>query len=374
MSGLAVRYARRWDAKLRRENYNLRLWILTFSGIAIESFVLFPAFPAALSFIASIGQSQSQAPEPVAAQVYLILYYVIPIAFSVPASLAFTPKRLVSPLNILVGAAGIYGIVFLDYLIDTQGLSLTEKELVTDVQQAIIIWVVLTGLGAIIGFGETYVVRLLVGLNGDMEALDSGVNPARKTFLIPVSFDRLSTVLEDDTNIQAWGVSTPRRRKRIITIRSYSSSDIQVILMVRPFDPNNSELVTVAYQKSFYSILQSEAASRVRDGMVRDVVGQLGVAPAIMNRDSGLSIRAANIALVPTRSALAPLSEASKFYVGLVASTLTLLGLLVAEFYIHPSSEFFASSIVAVLVAFIAEVAPTVKQYLEDRELDKDNE
>jgi len=189
--------------------------------------------------------------------------------------------------------------------------------------------------------------------------------------LIPVSIDRLSRILEDDTNLQAWDVLAPIRKKRVMTVRSNATYRIQIIMLAKAFDANNSELATVAFEKSFYSILQSDVASQIRDGMVRDMAGQLNVVCATMNADSCLSARVASLAMSPTKSALAPLSEGSKFYLGLVLSTLVLLVVLAGEFYIHQSSEFFASSLVAVLIAFIVELAPTIKEQLENSATDE---
>ncbi len=336
-------------------------------GAVLESLILLPAIPEVPSFIQAILQNTGITPPP-SQWVYLMLYYAIPIIYSIPASLAFTPKRVVSPLNILMGASSLYSIYLASSLVQSYPYFLVFE-------YGAIIWLLFFAVALIVGIPEAWLVRLLVGLNGDMDSLSMGSNPARKTYIVPVPFQKVVEIIFNPTNLDVWDMPKPRRKKNEVILQSYSSYEHQKLFIVRPHDSDNTIIASVAFEKRFYSIYQSEVASRRRDRLVQDIYDQLHLPmEGVVGTEDSVSLKAVEKVLSPTHSVFAPISEASKFLLGIVILTAVLLAISSAEFFIHPNNGFWASSILLIVIAFVVELAPSVKEYLESRAAESEEE
>ena len=204
------------ESQIVRNSALIREITLTFLGAGIQV-----AF--SLSVMTQFVQDMRGSPQLVTGdQTFEIIYLLLPIFYCIPASLLFTPKRLISPLFIqLLTFVFAQLIVYpsivqnpIIFLLQTSNGNQSVSAAQYSEQFSVLYFLILIVAGVV----QFFAVRWVVGLNGN----ENDVN--QKTFTFPVEYAKLKTMMLGRTFRSISGLTfRDGRRDRYILLANYAA-------------------------------------------------------------------------------------------------------------------------------------------------------
>lgn len=302
---------------------------------------------------------------------YLSGFAVLPILYCIAASLFFSPKRIVSPLNIQIFAwmtfaaiefLHMYNTLYIGYYIPTTSM------INTMFSQWVFVAFILCFVFIFAGFVQLFIVRLVVGPNL--------IGVSRKTYFINANFKIVDDVIGK--------VEDYRRKEESDGYLVYKMpiGFVDSVLMVIGSDANDknqSILATVAYTSGIYSYQQTDASGAIRDKTVFEIEGRLRHvdSPAIIKESKDelcdpISMIAYDLAIKPTRTPFKRteklVSQIPYFYKAVMVVTFILI--LIVQFafftpYIHIDTNTWISTTILLVFAFLAEAVIPLRDEIQ---------
>ncbi|MGB8779682.1 MAG: hypothetical protein WCD81_03430 [Candidatus Bathyarchaeia archaeon] len=309
---------------------------------------------------------------------YLAGWSILPILYCIIASLYFSPKRIVSPLNTQIFAWLILSVVeFLheyDTLYSYYNYYTHTPPPVAQINTMISTWAsnsfALFFIFVFAGLGQLLMVRLMVGPNL--------IGVWRKTYAVNAKCEVLDSVLCE--------LEDYRRHEEDdgLIVYKMPTGFVDKVLMVLGPDPRNKDhslLATVAYHSGVYSYEQSDESAVKRNRTIFEIEGRLRHAdsPATIEElkeelYDPATARAYDLAIKPTRTPFKRMeklvSQIPPFYKWFMAITSVLIVLVqVAYFtsYFHIDTNTWISTTVLLLFAFFAEAAIPLRDEIQAR-------
>lgn len=228
--------------------------LATLVGVAIETSLTIP-------FVVIVSEIARNVPVTVNldAEVFyvlVILLLLFPLPYSVYISFQIKPKRMISPLNILMGAWAMDSIV-----------GLVSEYQATASLQAPYIFVIylLAFISYMVGITETAFAGWLVGLD------DEGTS--RKTFSVNLPASMVVKVVQSDAFVPH-GLKVIENEPQVLVLeRRYRTGERIVFGLARQIGNPNAETIvaTVAFKEGTYYVKEDKDASNSRDTMIHDL-------------------------------------------------------------------------------------------------------
>ncbi len=222
------------NSKLQEETAWYFALVLLGAGINVA--IILPIAAQAVNAIAGIN--------PVPFYGAVLLYGVVGVVYSTAASLAFKPKRFVSPITIQMLAVPILGILFVDYVLRL----VTPPALGSILSSSLILlYVLIAMILYLIGRLQQRIVLYFVGLRGTKE------DTIRDLWLLEGKLDDVLAVMSQKELRYALDISPAEElRKNIFLFSTGALEEQKLFLVLRgPVKGENlSELGSVAYEVS----------------------------------------------------------------------------------------------------------------------------
>lgn len=316
----------------------------------------FPSFPNLFSFVYP--------------QVFFGFLFA-PIIYCTILSMLFKPKRLVSPLNVEIGAFVIIGIWFF-FLTGSDPFTLIT-----------VLGTLLTlGFVAVIalpiGYIQRLIVRVLIGLDYDEE------NIQQITYSCNADFETLKTVFSS-TFLKAWQFKIVRNEEQLAVIKAVlkpslaSSKNVVFALTPDSRDSNQSVLSVVVYRQTLNYVTGSVEDMELMKGfekIIRQKLFDIKVTYDLTeDKTVGTEIQVLTklYAKEPTKSVFGVAKEpligvwrTSHYYFYAIAVTIAIVFGLTLAYVTRPSNTYLDSIILAILV-LIAEIGIPLRDELNRR-------
>ena len=332
--------------KTARERSTILLMLFTLVGIVPELILALPILTGAADTI-RLGSIPIPALDPL----LFVLYPSIPIIYSATLSHLFKPKRIVSPLNIQLGTTAVISMIIAGFILTQPPTSLTPHQLSGNFAVSWIFWSLIL---LVLGFFQTLVVLMVVGLNTEhLPTLSYSIN------------ERFATVAEffDEDFLYTTELHVRTRQKEFLMLEGRYSRGERIILALgrERLDALKSTLATVAYDRRFYELMASRKAIVKRDSIIRDIKGRLSEKNAsvrleVCEPDDYVSKKAHDHALIPTRSkisiGLAVVKSVPRYYLYAIILTFLAFG-VVSLAFITGSLQIDIGTYITIVIVFI---------------------
>jgi hypothetical protein len=310
-----------------------------------------------------------------------ISYLFFPIIYCTIASMIFKPKRLVSPLNVQIGAFVLTGT---EFFLSTRNSPLTSFTIMASM-------VVLTIVAAIaipVGYIQRFIVRVLIGLDSDEE------NIQQITYSCNADFEILTEKVLDSVFLNRWKFTTLRDDDFIKlykwTLKTSITASTNVILAVAPNSAEKegekfggSVLVFVVYRKTLNYIMGSKDDLALVEDFCKIIRQKLFDIKVIydLTEDKTIGLEVSKLAKLyakqPTKSifgiAKEPIIEvwhASHYHAYAIASFVGIIALLSVAFGLrlgNIDSNTYLNIIILVVLVFLAELGVSLREELTRR-------
>jgi hypothetical protein len=351
---------------MQREQILLRLAVLIFSGGVINS---------ALLLLTIIKESQelqtdylygkAQIPFITTAPELTLLYLGFGILFSLGASFSFYPRRIVSPFYIQFVTASI--LLTILYTFSFVGHPVVVD---TNLIQAVILAFLLTyGLLAGVGVLQGYVLRRLIGVNGNRENIDI------QTYSITASHQNLMKIVTARKFLYDNDLFINKSYTDSIVLQSTLSTTEKhaIVLIPHPTDKEKTILAITSYLIR-YDWLQTPSTTYGREKI-------LGVISRILETETKTEIKiesigddkvATNIALdltlKATTSPLGNLRNLPKRR-AIVFSSIVLVAIVVSGIHFYDSTiinnDEFINGLIFIVISAVLTVVPLIREKTE---------
>jgi hypothetical protein len=236
--------------KLRSEMSNIRYLILVFLGAGINFSIGIGVMLSSLTaLVRNPAQALSSKGLPTSVAILAISYFAIGIIYATCMSLAFRPKRIISPLYVQIVTAS-----FVPILIVALQLLQPIYNFATVAFLALGYFVLSLMMFFIAGIGQTIIVRYLVGLNGTKEDTDTF------RLLIDSKLENVLKVLRNDEVQEALRLDGEERKigehSRLFRTSRTEAPQLFIVVMADSEDKNKTHLATVSYREYFYGIVK----------------------------------------------------------------------------------------------------------------------
>ena len=300
-------------------------------------------------------------------------FAILPILYCISASLFFTPKRIVSPLNMQIFAWLMLSIIEFshDYNQLFSSFNMPSSSMVnTMVSQWFGVSFVSLFIFVFVGGGQLLVVRLVVGPNL--------IGVWRKTFTITTDCEHAGKVLDEIDDYRKEEVNGHVVYKMPLGF----IDKVLLVLGPDPRDNKHSILATVAYHSGIYSYEQSDESANEREKTIFEIEGRLKHTdpPATIEElkeelyDS-TSILAYDLAIKPTRTPFKRteklISQIPYFYKAFMAVTFILIVTVQVAYFTHYlphiDANTWLSTTVLLAFAFFAEAAIPLRDEIQEQ-------
>lgn len=344
--------------KLRKDDSLIRLSVLTGLGAGIQIFyIAFQVWNFSREGIQDLSSLEPQTP-------LLIGYFIITIAFSIPASLSFKPKRIVSPLYIqIITGVFILGIIS-NYLILNANL-FSERA----IQNALVSTLLIVVTMIVTGFVQTEIVKRVVGLNGILNDLD------RKTYRLSTDFQKISSEMRKKPflNLSDFKIIEFDNNTLVLASKSYVHEKLVLVASEDPKKPLETILATVSYEVKHESITKSENASAIMKSVVMYLINTIkNLEPSIQiveeSLENEISNKASVYALSPTRSKFAGLRGTPRYYI-FVTIFIAVVGIAttIAYFVEIFGEELYFGTLVLIALEALFVFVPLVRESSKEK-------
>lgn len=341
---------------LAQEAAGMRVVFLTFIGAGLELIPAIPFIANASSFVKGYT-----AVSPISDPTLIILGFALfPVAYGLSTTLAFRPKRLVSPTHIQSLAVTLATIVFAISLF-MPPLPLQPITSSTAVQ-GLELWFLFAVLLVFTGMVQTAGVRLIVGLNGNQEDIVSEV------YRINAGFETVAQVMQRDDFLDLGGFRAVKGSGDSLLLRSsykLSPGDKMVFTLKSAAEPDSTVLTTLAYEVRFYTIAPPSSLL-YRDSIVITLENLLKSVNSSIRVERGrieeASPSALKYALSVTRPSLAGIGPIPKYHLFTLIFAALVASIMTAAFYFHSIGiELYVSSLILILVEFAFVFGPALR-------------
>jgi hypothetical protein len=360
---------REFEARITRHSSILREIALTFLGAGIQ---VAYSLPVINLFVASFGAGVPQLPT--GDQTFEAIYLSIGLLFAIPASLAFRPKRMISPfwIQLLTWTLGevvaysnlaAYPNVFYQFL---NGQTVVKQ---TALQFALGYSVLYLLLLMVVGFVQFFIVRWIVGLNGTENDIE------RRTFILSVEYKQLVRLVADRIFRSVSRVFLRERSRGhfVIFANNQNGAGDKIVLGVSPDpkgDPTKSLLATVAFSAGNTSISKTDEASALLESSLLYLEQKSGLKREQTSTDNDISDRTMAFALRRTKPSLGIVNDIPRYHLFALSFTFLLaLAMSAAYFVFHAiDSTAYTDSLVLIAVAVVIEFGPLIRESLSHKE------
>jgi len=243
--------------KLESEASTVRYIVLVLLGAGINFTV---GFGFMLSSLTALVQSPSQALTstglPTSVVILVVFYFIIGVVYSTSISLAFQPKRIISPLYIQITTSA-----FVPILILSIELMSPVPDWVSFSAIALFSFLISFILFFVAGLGQTPIVRYLVGLNGTKENTNSF------GLVIDGTLENVLKIMRNDSFQEALSIGEEHKNgEHSFVFRTLSARKQQLFIAVMTDQDNEKKthLATVSYVQTYYGI--SKTGDLIEEG------------------------------------------------------------------------------------------------------------
>jgi hypothetical protein len=252
--GIPPYYEETFKQAIREKKNTLRLFVLIILGAGIN---LTGGFGLVLGSIGELAITNGQVlfqntPLPIQVSILAISYFLIGTLYSVVASLAQRPKRIVNPLYVQAVTAALIPF-FILYAVITFN---SQADVLNAVLEAFLFFIVAIPIFSSAGVGQFLLVRYFVGLNGSREdtrlttlTLHAKLAEVKKVLSTQEVSNGFHLTLQQDDKDGSITFRTDYGVKEQFFLRVVKSSE----------NENETELATVAYRRGIEGIVPSKA-------------------------------------------------------------------------------------------------------------------
>lgn len=291
-----------FSKKLESEETNIRYMVLVLLGAGINFTV---GYALMLQSISSLIASPTQAVASMFSSYFGVLavsYFLIGIIYSTSVSLAFQPKRIVSPIYVQVATAAFVPILVV-FLFSTTPEASAIDYLIGSLLATLLLLLALA-IFFVAGLGQTPIVRYLVGLNGTRENINSF------GLVVNGELGDVLKVLKSDGFQEALRLDKKEERKtgehsRVFRTSQGEKEQLFIAVIADPDDAKKTQLATASYIQASYGIIKTgDMIEEAREHIIQESLKKAGMKPSIDNTDSLARFMAYDHALHVTRSKL----------------------------------------------------------------------
>jgi len=187
-------------------------------------------------------------------------YFLLTLGYSIFTSFTIKPKIIISPLIIQVLTLALY-IFILAVGISIYPYSFETKQQQENLIQSIMIF----GISMIvIGLGQEYVIRELVGMSGTKQDIE------KITFTINANFVDVKNAMTNEDFLSRFLLSIKVNEEDFLVLLGKNQKRTKQIFVLVPdrSNPNNSILTSLCYQILYYTFFKTEAARDDREAIL----------------------------------------------------------------------------------------------------------
>lgn len=241
--------------KLESEASIIRYVVLVLLGAGINFTI---GFGVVFSSLTALVQSPSQALTstglPTSVAILVVCYFIIGIIYSTSVSLAFQPKRIISPLYIQITTSSFVPILIVYLLLTVPSTIAVDWSAISGI--AIFLFLVSFLMFFVAGIGQIMIVRYLVGLNGTKENINSF------GLVINGKLEDVLKVLKSDGSQEALYLSKRDERKTgehsfVFRTPRGTRKQLFIAIIADPNDNKKTQLATVSYVQTYYGIMKT---------------------------------------------------------------------------------------------------------------------
>jgi len=244
----------------------LRLFVLTFLGIVIQSIIVLAAFGASIKTTMETGSLATNVLT-LEYVVYTTINLGVVFGYSLITSVSFYPKRRVSPFLIMIGTTSLMLAFAMNISAQTETVTTSQRALLL-FTLAIVYFMIMTMFSWVLSL----VLYHILGLNGMPEDLE------KQSFSITADYQRIRELLTDRYFLRDNELNIEENRKELIVLTSHRNTDIHISVAAIPQEKKEHEhpIVAIAGYEIKYDSLANTGAVRRRVSRLRnDIVGEL---------------------------------------------------------------------------------------------------
>lgn len=299
-----------------------------------------------------------------------ISYVGIGVIYSIATSLSFTPKRIVSPLYVQITTATILvTIIYANIFINTAPV-LTDNFL----GGTIAIIMTIYGILSFLGFLQRWIVKKMIGANGTKENMDY------QTYSVNAKFDEIRKTITDKQFLYSHNfIQKGKFNDRIILQTRNSSHEKHTMVVVPHPEIQNCSILCITSYVIQYDWLRKPTTTYERESLIgtlqrllKSPVDSIDVKFDVDSDDKVCTNIALSQSLEVTASPFNKVRNYPKRHV-IVISLLLIIGLIIEGLHIYNdkivSSDTLVNSLVFIIIVFIADIYPTIKERIQSREI-----
>ncbi len=352
---------------MKREDTLIRLVVLIFVGGGLNTLMLIFSLLEVTRNPNILFSNTNQIPFITTSPELTILYIGIGITYSIATSLSFAPKRIVSPFYIQITTSTILVAIIYSNVFITSSPTLTSDFLGGTLAVILIIYTIL----GVLGFLQGWIVRKMMGVNGDKENIDY------KTFSINEKFDEIKEIIIDRQFLYDNDFILKKQSNDLVTIQSKNDSYEKHVLVLIPDRENqNTSILCITSYEIRYDWLKKPKTTFQREsliGIIRQVLKsnkKIEVNFEIIGDNEIATNTALSQSLNITSSPFAKVRNYPKRHV-VVIGLLLLIGSIMGVIHIYNdkivSNDTLVNSLVFIIIVFIADIYPTIKEKFQSR-------
>jgi len=356
---------------MKREDTLIRLVVLIFVGGGLNTLLIVFSLLEITRHPDVLFSNTGQIPFITTSPELTISYVGIGIIYSTAVSLSFTPKRIVSPLYVQVTTATILVTIIYSNILVNNPPALTDSFLGGTIAVIMIIY----GILSFLGFLQGWIIKKMIGVNGSKENIDY------QTFLINLKFEEVRKTITDRQFLYNHNFIQKGKFTDKIILQTRNSSHEKHTLVVIPH-PEKQDYVILCITSYViqYDWLRKPTTTYERESLL-GTLQRLLKSPT----DDAVDVKfdtdvddkvCTNIALSQslevTASPFSKVRNYQKRHV-IVISLLLIIGLIIEGIHIYNdkivSSDTLVNSLVFIIIVFIADIYPTIKERIQSREV-----
>jgi hypothetical protein len=341
---------------LRDRDAQLRVVFLTFIGAGIELIPSIPFISSTSLLIKGYGSTAVSDPT-----LIIVGVLVFPIIYGISASLVYSPKRIVPPVYIQALTVTFATIIFVNSLFQNppavQPLSSSTS------YTSFLTWFFFVFIAVFIGRAQGGVVRVIVGMNGGRDDIES------TAYNISGDFEVVSQTLQKDDFLDLGALRVRNRSEKFLLLSSsykWSLGD-KLVFALEGAESNNSVLTVLSYKQKYYTLCPP-SSSLYRDSLIitlEHLLKQINQSYAISAgpTDTEGSRRAFIHALKITRPSLAPVKNVSRYHQATLIAAALIGAIMTGAFYYKTIGlDLYISSLVLIFAELAFVFLPLVKE------------
>lgn len=345
---------------MEKERSTLRLIVLLFIGAMLNFFLLIPSIPTVVVVLTSTSQPFPSVSEQQVG--YIVAYGLLSVPYCAGATVAFKPKRFVSPLYVQVITFVLASSPLFYYLFANAAYASID-------QLVQVLGRIAYGLGAfllVIGLYQEISVRWLVGVSNE------GYDP--KTFILQKDFGKMKDFFLNSDFLKSWELKIIENANDRMVVRAKRSlRNSTVMVLTHDEGGNHSILATCAFRATRDVVKKDGPASRRRDRIVNAIRDEFDCPYWDTDLNNRASSRAERITLEGTEARWAKIGGLPRPYMGIVLGIIGVLALAtLVQLFFYSNLELYLIIISSTFVSAFVELAPPLLKALRAQTLEQD--